>query len=134
MTKEPGGAALLVAALLGVGALLSLLVADIAEVAAVRAQLIAAADASALAAAPATFASFGSEGTPEAAAAAVATANGANLVGCVCQIDRSWRARTVVTVAAATADLALLGPRQLEATAAAEFRPVALGDDYSDGG
>lgn len=118
---------MLVAALLVAGAVLSLLLADVAKVIAVRAQLTAAADAAALAAAPATFTSFGSEERPEVAAASIAAANGATVIECVCPVDRSWAARTVVVAVTATANLALLGSRRLKAAAAAEFRPVALG-------
>ena len=118
---------MLVAAVFGVGALLALLLADVAEVVAVRAQLTTAADAAALAAAPVTFSSFGTAEGPEAAAAAAAAANGATLIGCVCPIDRTWTSRTVVAVVAASADLTIFGSRGLEAAAAAEFRPVALG-------
>jgi nucleotide-binding universal stress UspA family protein len=126
--KEQGAATPIVAGLVVVGVLLALLVADVARVTAARAQLTAAADASALAAAPATFARFGGSGSPQGEAAAMATANGAELVECRCEVDRSWSDRIVVVVVATDVDLVLLGDRRLRAAAAAEFRPVQLAE------
>jgi hypothetical protein len=116
----------LVAALLAVGALLSMMMVDVARVTAARAQLAAAADAAALAAAPVTFTSFGVDTDPRSAATAIASANGATMVNCICPVDRTWSARTVVVVVAATVDLLFLKSIRLEAAAAAEFRPVEL--------
>jgi hypothetical protein len=118
---------LLVGSVLVLSVLATALVVDVAKVAATRATLTAAADAAALAAAPLTFASFGPDFRPQTAAATIAAENGARLESCLCPIDRSWNARTVVVVVAADAELRLLPDRSLTATAAAEFRPVDLG-------
>lgn len=125
--KQHGSATLLVGGVLALSLLATALVVDVAEIVATRAKLTAAADAAALAAAPLTFASFGSGSRPQGAAATVAGDNGARLETCLCQVNRSWDARTVVVVVVADADLRLLPDRRLRATAAAEFRPVDLG-------
>jgi hypothetical protein len=126
MSRQQGAATVVVAALLVVGVVLALLVADVARVAAARARLTAAADATALAAAPATFADFGVGAEPYRSAAETARANSAQLVGCNCRVDRSWATRMVRVVVASDVDLTLLGSRHLEASAAAEFSPVRL--------
>lgn len=124
---DRGAATPIVVGLLVVGVLLAVLVADVARITAARVQLTAAADAAALAAAPVTFARFGGSGSPQDEAAAMAVANGAELVECRCDVDRSWSDRTVVVVVSADVDLLLLGERRLQAVSAAEFRPVELG-------
>ena len=129
--RQAGAATLLVSGLLAVSVLAAGLLLDVAQVAATRAGLTAAADAAALAAAPITFAGFGSDSHPRAAAAAIAAENGARLEACHCDIDRSWAARTVVVVVSADTDLLLLRDRRLQATAAAQFRPVLLGHTHS---
>lgn len=126
MSAESGAVGILVAGMAAMAMVLSLFVVDVARTVAIRAQATAAADAAALAAAPATFADFGTSGDPIRAAAEMAAANGAELVDCRCGIDRSWQTRRVTVTVAATVDLLLLGDRVLIATAAAEFRPVAL--------
>lgn len=112
--------------MLVVGVLLGVLVADVARVAAARARLANAADAAALAAAPATFADFGAGSDPWRAAAATANANGAELIACRCDVDRSWAPRNVQVLVATDIGLSLLGSRHLRANAAAEFTPVLL--------
>jgi hypothetical protein len=118
---------LIVAALIAVTLLLAVLVSDVAALVQARAQLTTAADAAALAAAPVTFATFGAAGTPAAEAAAFAEANGVILIECRCPVDRSWASREVAVVVAVSVDLILLGHREMQARAAAEFRPIALG-------
>ncbi len=127
MRSERGAASLIVAALITVTLLLTLLVSDVAALVQARAPLMTAADAAALAAAPVTFAPFGTDGTPTTEAAVFAEANGAVLVECDCPVDRSWDNREITVIVAVSVDLALLGHRKIEARAAAEFRPVALG-------
>ncbi len=117
---------MIVAGLLVVGVIAAMLVVDVARVAAARTQLTVAADAAALAAAPATFASFGGGGTPWEIAASTAAANGASIVDCECPMDRTWSSRIVVVAVTGTVDLFMLGSRRLQASAAAEFRPIAL--------
>ena len=126
MSTESGVAGVLVAGLAAVAMVLGLLVADVARTVATRAQVTAAADAAALAAAPATFARFGTSGDPVRAAAEMAAANGVELVECSCRIDRSWETRRVTVTVTTPVDLLFLGDRLLTATAAAEFRPIAL--------
>ena len=118
---------MLVAALLLVGSVLALLIADVARLTTTRSRATVAADAAALGAAPLTFYPFGPERDPTAAARNLAAANGAELVECVCVVDRSWASREVVVVVAVDADLLLIPDRRLQAAAAAEFRPVLLG-------
>ncbi len=117
---------MLVGGVLAVGLLATGLVLDASRVAATRARLTSAGDAAALAAAPLTFARFGTTALPERAAAETAFANGAQLEQCRCDIDRTWRPRTVVVTVSAEVELLLLPDRSLRAKAAAEFRPVDL--------
>lgn len=126
MTSESGAAGLVVAALVAVGLVLALLVSDVAHLVEARAGLVAAADAAALAAAPVTFAPFGAAGTPAAEAARFAAANGADLLECHCPIDHGWSPRDVTVTVAGSVDLVLLGHREIQATAAARFRPIDL--------
>lgn len=126
-SSQRGAAAVLVAALLAVATVLGLLVTDFARMAVARATAVAAADAAALAAAPLTFAVFGDETDPTAAAAKLASAHGADLAACRCSIDRSWAAREVLVVVTVDVELLLFADRVMEASSAAEFRPVLLG-------
>ncbi len=126
MRREVGAVGLVAAALAATAMVVCLLVVDVARVAAARAQLTTAADAGALAAAPVTFSAFGTNGDPVAAAAEMALGNGAQLSACECDINRSWVPRRVVVTVTTLVHLALLPDRALTATAAAEFRPVAL--------
>lgn len=136
MTTQDGSVSVVVAVMVALAMVGAVLVSDLAKVALVRTSLVTAADAAALAAAPATFASFGKPADPHQAAAELAAANGAELVACVCPVDRSWRSRRVVVTVSADLELVLLPDRSLTASAAAEFRPVALGmvgrDIYSE--
>ena len=127
MSSERGGANLLVAALLVMGTVLALLIVDVAHIVREHARLAAAADAAALAAAPLTFAPFGGQNDPTAAAASLAEHNGTRLVECRCVRNRSWSRRQVFVTVAATVDLLILGRRELEVAAGAEFRPVLVG-------
>lgn len=129
MNREQGSVGVLVAVLGAVTIILSLLVVDVAHVVAARAGLTTAADAAVLAAAPVTFAPFGTNESPRQAAATVAAANGAALLDCECEIDRSWATRRVTVTAELVVELVLLSDQRLTVTAAAEFRPVAMGLD-----
>ncbi|MDJ0924550.1 MAG: pilus assembly protein TadG-related protein [Acidimicrobiia bacterium] len=135
MTGERGTVSLLVAALLVVGLMLALLLVDVGRISRERTRLTAAADGAALAAAPLTFAAFGGRGDPVSAAAEIAAANGVLLADCRCAADRSWSTRHVVVTVVSTVELIILGDRRLQASAAAEFRPAALGagSSYSSG-
>jgi secretion/DNA translocation related TadE-like protein len=123
---QRGAAGVVAAALVAAGLVLALLVVDIAQVIHARTRLTTAADAAALAAAPITFARFGTSGSPAEEARELANANGAELLDCICAIDRSWSRREVVVVVGSRVELLLLGSRRLTATAAAEFRPTQL--------
>jgi hypothetical protein len=125
--SQQGSMGLVAAAIAMLSVVVGLLVVDFARVVAMRAQLTAAADAAALAAAPVTFADFGTDGDPVAAARKTADANGARLVECECRIDRSWADRRVTVRVGGDIRLTFFGSRPMTATAAAEFRPVALG-------
>ena len=127
MNSESGAVGVVVAVLATFTIIVSLLLLDVAHVVAARASLVAAADSAALAAAPVTFSSFGTPGNPRTAAAEMAVANGADLVDCQCEMDKTWATRRVTVTVRTSVDLVLLGDRQLTATSSAEFRPVALG-------
>lgn len=116
---------------LAVGALVLALVlvagaTAIGQVLIARNRVIAAAEAGALAAAPVTFRPFGATGSASEEASRLVHSNGATLVRCDCRPDNRYTPRTVVVTAMVNIDVP--GPRKwtIEATAAAEFRPVAL--------
>lgn len=122
MTGEQGSATVLIlavlAALMVAGATIGVLAQG--QGAAVQAQT--AADAAALAAAPETFVG----NSPVEMARRFAVENGAELVACVCPVDRTWETRrTTVTVRVPIA-VWLLGTVTITRSATAEFVPVAL--------
>lgn len=98
----------------------------IGQVSIARNRVTAAAEAGALAAAPVTFRPFGATGSAVDEAARLVHSNGAKLIRCDCRPDRGYHPRTVAVTA--TVDVDVLGLREvsIEATAVAEFRPVAL--------
>lgn len=124
--RDHGSASVLILGMVGLTVVLGLMLGTAGHYLSVRSQAQAAADAAALAAAPVTFRPFGSEGDPAAEAVRLANANGAQLVRCVCQIDRSWAVRIVEVEVAWEIDLIGLGRREVRAVAAAEFVPVNL--------
>ena len=102
--------------------------AGIGQVLVARNKVVTAAEAGALAAAPVTFRPFGASGSATGEAAKLVQANGAELIACSCVHDPGYDPRTVTVTVRLI--VAVLGLREvvLEATAAAEFRPVALLD------
>lgn len=100
--------------------------AGVAQVVVARTRVVTAAEAGALAAAPVTFRPFGASGSAIDEAARLVRANGAEFVNCSCDHDPGYTPRTATVTARLT--VAVLGIRDigLEATAAAEFRPVEL--------
>ena len=98
----------------------------VGQVLVARNRVIAAAEAGALAAAPVTFRPFGATGSAIDEAARLVRSNGATLVRCDCPPDRRYGPRTVVVTARDDVDVLGLREMSVEATAAAEFRPVAL--------
>ena len=122
MTEDRGSVTVLIlallAALLLAGAGIGVLAGG--QMAAVRAQT--AADAAALAAAPETFMG----GSPLTLARQYASANGAELVTCVCPVDRTWQIRRVTVMVRVPLDVWLLEAVAISRSATAEFEPVAL--------
>ena len=98
----------------------------VGQVLVARNRVIAAAEAGALAAAPVTFRAFGATGSAIDEAARLVRANGATLVRCDCPPDTRYGPRTVVVTARTDVDVLGLRRMSVEATATAEFRPVAL--------
>ena len=128
MRSERGSVSLFAAGVLVMIGTLIAGLAGIGQVLLARSQAVTAAEAGALAAAPVTFRPFGATGSAASEAARLVRANGARLVACTCTHDPGYEPRTVtVTV---RVPVAVLGLREftLEASAAAEFRPVALLD------
>jgi hypothetical protein len=115
-----GGTGLLLILALWLGAL--------AQVSVARLDAATAADAAALAAAPVTFLPFGSVGSPFDEAARFARLNGADLLSCVCAVDRSFSNRTVVVRVANAVQLPFVGEIRIEAVGRAEFLPALLLD------
>ncbi len=113
-------------ALLGVVVILIVAVGAVGAGVATYTKAAAAADAAALAAAPVTFRPFGAIGSPTAEAARFAQANGARLITCRCQVDRSWETRTVVVTVARTVFVIGIGDVTVRATSRATFEPAAL--------
>jgi hypothetical protein len=87
-----------------------------------REQAATAAEAAALAAAVATYPAA-ADGSPDRLAAELAHHNGARLISCWCDIDRSLRSRVVAVTVALTADVPLFGEVVVGKTARAEFEP-----------
>ena len=87
-----------------------------------RAQAQTAADAAALAAAVATYPPA-SKADPTRQARAIARLNEATLLKCDCRVDVRTRSRVVTVVTVVKADLPVFGPREVRATASAEFDP-----------
>lgn len=98
----------------------------IGQVLIARNRVIAAAEAGALAAAPVTFRPFGTTGSATDEATRLVHSNGATLVRCDCRPDPGYGARAVIVTAAANVNVMGLRETKIEATAGAEFRPVAL--------
>lgn len=96
------------------------------QVLAARGSALAAAEAAALAAAPVTFRPFGASGTPREEAARYARSNGAELLECLCPLQPGYEARTAAVKVRVRGSALGLVPITVEATAAAEFRPMLL--------
>jgi len=124
--KERGSVTVAVLGVAAVAIALTVGLAGIGQALAARAAATTAAEAAALAAAPVTFRPFGAEGGPWEEAARYARANGAELVECRCPPDPGYRPRTAVVRVRAVTKVLGVGRLTVEATAAAEFRPLAL--------
>lgn len=126
MTHEAGAVTLPLLGIMMVAVVALILVSDLGFYVWAGTRASTAADAAALAAAPLTFRPFGSSASPRAEAARFSSANGANLVECLCTVDRSWRSRTVVVVTEIRIRLIVFGSRGVRATGRAEFVPTLL--------
>lgn len=126
MRSERGSATIAAVGVVVLGLVLMYGLAAIGQVVLAREKVVAAAEAGALAAAPVTFRPFGATGSPSEEADRLVRANGARLVRCSCPYDPGYGPRTAVVTARLRT--AVLGFREItmEATAAAEFSPVAL--------
>lgn len=82
-----------------------------------------AADAAALAAAPVTYLPYGAKGTPTQEARRFAMANGAVLLRCICEVDRSGEPRTVRVTTRKVVTLPFVGRIAVHATSRATFDP-----------
>ena len=119
------------ATLFAIGAILLALVlmagvTAIGQVLIARNRVTAAAEAGALAAAPVTFRPFGATGSAIDEAARLVRSNGATLIRCDCRPDPGYGPRTVTVTAMVNVNVMGLRETLIEATALAEFRPVAL--------
>ena len=113
----------------GVMVMIAVLIAGlggIGQVLLAKSRAVAAAEAGALAAAPVTFRPFGAAGTPAQEAARLVRANGAELTACSCSRDPGYDPRTVTVTVRVPVSVLGLGEYMVEATAVAEFDPVAL--------
>ena len=128
MRSERGSAAIAAVGVVVLGFVLMVGLAGVGQVVLARAKVVAAAEAGALAAAPVTFRPFGATGSPSAEADRLVRANGARLVRCSCPYDTGYGPRTVVVTARSRTTVLGFREMTLEATAAAEFSPVALLD------
>lgn len=126
MSTDRGSVTVLAVGVLVLALVLAAGVTAVGQVAIARNRVTAAAEAGALAAAPVTFRPFGATGSATDEATRLVRSNGAELVRCDCRPDSGYDPRTVVVTA--TLDVDVLGLRgvSIEATAVAEFRPVAL--------
>lgn len=128
LRSERGSVTVFAVGVLLFGFLLVVALAGVGQVLVVRSRVVTAAEAGALAAAPVTFRPFGAAGSATAEAARLVRANGAELLSCSCAHDPGYAPRTVTVTVRLPVTVLGLGEMTLEATAAAEFRPVALLD------
>lgn len=126
ISADRGSVTVLAVGALVLALLLAAGVTAIGQVLIARSRVIAAAEAGALAAAPVTFRPFGAAGSPTDEATRLVRSNGATLVRCDCRPDPGYGARTVIVTATANVNVMGLRETRIEATAAAEFRPVDL--------
>lgn len=126
MSDETGAAALAVVGAVVVVLLLAMWMSALAIAMRGYQAATTAADAAALAAAPVTFLPFGAKGSPGQEAARFVVLNGAEMVWCRCEIDRTFEPRTVEVRVRTTVQLPILGMRHVEAIGRAEFVPAAL--------
>lgn len=124
MRRERGAATLLAVSLSMVVALVGVASASLGVMLAAREQAASAAESAALAAAVATYPDA-AQGRPAALAAEYAARNGARLVTCVCEQDRSLRSRVVLVTVVVETDLPVFGSIAVGKTARAEFDPMA---------
>ena len=124
--SERGSVSVLTSGVSVMAAVLIVGLGGIGQVLLAKSRAVAAAEAGALAAAPVTFRPFGAAGMAAQEAARLVRANGAHLASCSCAHDPGYDPRTVTVTA--RVPVSVLGLRQymVEATAAAEFDPVAL--------
>lgn len=126
MGTDRGSVTVLAVGVLVLALVLAAGVTAIGQVSIARNRVTAAVEAGALAAAPVTFRQFGATGSPTDEAARLVRANGATLLRCDCRPDRGYDPRTVAVTATVTVSVLGLREMSMEATAVAEFRPVAL--------
>ena len=126
MSTDRGSVTVVAVGVLVLALVLAAGVTAIGQVSIAKNRVTAAAEAGALAAAPVTFRPFGATGSATDEAARLVSSNGATLVGCDCRPDRRYGPRTVAVTARADVDVLGLRKVSVEATAVAEFRPVAL--------
>jgi len=125
-SDETGSAALAVVGAIAVLLLLAMWMSALAIAMRGHQAATTAADAAALAAAPVTFLPFGAQGSPSQEAARFVALNGAEMIWCRCEIDRTFEPRTVEVRVRRTLQLPILGMRYIEAVGRAEFVPAAL--------
>jgi hypothetical protein len=125
-SDETGSAALAVIGAVAVVLLLAMWMSALAIAMRAHQAVTTAADAAALAAAPVTFLPFGAQGSPSQEAARFVVMNGAEMIWCRCEIDRTFEPRTVEVRVRRSVQLPILGTRHVEAIGRAEFVPAAL--------
>ena len=126
MSSDQGSVTLFAIGAVVLALTLMVAVTAVGQVLIARNRVIAAAEAGALAAAPVTFRPFGARGSAVDEAARIVNANGATLVRCDCSPDPGYSRRTVTVTAMVNVNVLGLRETRMEATAVAEFRPVAL--------
>ena len=122
MIGEAGTATILGLFLVAVVAVVGVGTAGVGLLYAEKGRATTAAEAAALAAAVSTYPPA-SEESPRWAAAFFASRNGARLQKCVCPINSSLEARTVLVAVSLDVDLPLLGEVEVVGVARAEFDP-----------
>jgi secretion/DNA translocation related TadE-like protein len=122
VNRDRGGMTILMLGLCALLTLLALTVSSVGVLLSERERAAAAAEAAALAAAVATYPPAAG-GSPSQAAAEMADANGARVISCVCSVDESLRARTVIVTVSLMAEVPVFGGVVIGRTARAEFDP-----------
>lgn len=123
MKSDCGSSTVLLSAIVGLIAIVSVATAGLGLAYAAKAQAQNAADAAALAAAVATYPPASDSRSPLWSARLAAEANGATVRSCACRVDRTNRARVVTVSVTMEVAVPVFGRLEIGGSSRAEFDP-----------